>query len=203
MGLRSWIYDRALLPLTRGWYREVLGRLPRGARLLDVGIGTGGALAKNAALVHERDLQVTGVDIDADYVRQAQRHMERVGLQERVVVRLESIYDFEEGGWDAVYFSASFMLMPDPEDALRHVIGLLAPHGRVYFTQTFHHRASRLTETIKPMLRTLTTVDFGQVTYEEDFFAVLERAGLGVVEHERLGERSNMSYRLVVGAPSA
>lgn len=203
MSLRAWIYDRAVRPLTRGWYGEVLNRVEPGARLLDVGIGTGGALCSNAATVHRRDLHIVGVDIDPDYVQQARRHVERAGLSERVSVRLESIYDFQEKGFDAVYFSASFMLMPDPERALRHVLGLLEPHGVVFFTQTFQERRSPLVEKVKPMLRSLTTVDFGEVTYEEDFLEMIERAGLNVTANETLGRRPNMSFRLVAGESQA
>ena len=203
MGIRSWIYDRALLPLTTGWYRAVLDRLEPRSRLLDVGIGTAGALVGNAALVKERDLHVTGVDIDADYIRQAQVHVADAGLQDRVRAELKSIYDFDEKGYDAAYFSASFMLMPDPEKALRHVMSLLNPGGRVFFTQTFQEKRSPLTERFKPMLKTLTTVDFGQVTYEADFLAVVEKGGLTVLENERLGGRPAWSYRLVVGRPAA
>jgi hypothetical protein len=73
----------------------------------------------------------------------------------------------------------------------------------VFFTQTFQEKRSPLTERLKPMLKTLTTVDFGQVTYEADFLAVLEKGGLTVLEHERLGERPAWSFRLVVGKPAA
>lgn len=33
----------------------------------------------------------------------------------------------------------------------------------------------------KPLLKFLTTIDFGNVTYEADFDAAVKRAGLGVV----------------------
>jgi len=201
VGLKAWIYDRALLSLTTGWYREVLLRVPTGSRILDVGIGTGGALASNASLLIERDLHVIGVDIDPDYVNRCRRRMVRAGLEERVDTRLLSIYDYEETGFDAAYFSASFMLLPDRERAVRHVNGLLAPGARVFFTQTFQKRRSRVLEAMKPMLRALTTVDFGEVTYEDDFLAVLASAGLRVTETDTLGGRGDWSYRLVVAAP--
>ena len=63
--VRAWIYDRAILSLTAGWYAEVLGRVPERARLLDVGIGTGGALVANADLVRSRRLRIHGIDVDA------------------------------------------------------------------------------------------------------------------------------------------
>ena len=49
--LRGWLYDRLVAGMTTDWYREVLARLPDGARLLDVGIGTGAALAGCADVV--------------------------------------------------------------------------------------------------------------------------------------------------------
>ena len=41
---RALIYDKAIVGLTAGWYRAVLGRLAPGSHLLDIGIGTGSAL---------------------------------------------------------------------------------------------------------------------------------------------------------------
>ena len=61
--MRGWIYDQALLRLTRRYYQAVLGRLPDGTSLLDIGIGTGGALVANSELVKAKDLRVIGVDI--------------------------------------------------------------------------------------------------------------------------------------------
>jgi SAM-dependent methyltransferase len=198
MGLRSWIYDRALLPITTSWYREVLERVPRHSRLLDIGIGTGGALANNADLIKERDLRVVGIDIDPDYVVRARARLAEVGLQDHVRVELVSVYDFAETGFDAAYFSASFMLLPDSAAALRHVLGLLTQEGRVYFTQTFQDRRSPVLERVKPVLKTLTTIDFGNVTYEPDFLATLDRGGVDVLEHKTLTAQRTRSYRLVV-----
>ena len=200
--MRAWIYDKAIGPLTGGWYREVLARIPDNARVLDVGIGTGGALCENARTVSSKSLQITGVDIDQDYVRRARKAVAAAGLDARVAVRLESIYDHDGGPYEAVYFSASFMLMPDPEGALSHVKRLLTSQGRIYFTQTFEHRRSRQTDAAKPLLKKLTTIDFGSETYEEDFVAVLERAGLEVEEWFTLGSRGPRSFRLTVTRPS-
>lgn len=199
--MRAWIYDTAILPLTTKWYAEVLGRLPDGARLLDVGIGTGGALARNAELVRRKDLHVVGVDVDADYVKRAQQQISEAGLSERVEVRLESIYDHRGGPYDAAYFSASFMLMPDPPAVLRHVQTLLTPTGRVYFTQTFQDRKSSLLEKAKPLLGKVTTIEFGRVTYEQDFRETVAAGGLDLQELVTMDKSGSRSYRLAVGVP--
>lgn len=178
---RARLYDAAIVPLTAGWYRAVLARLPTHCHLLDIGIGTGGALLANAPLIIDHDLRVTGVDIDAAYIERCRSAVARRGLADCIAARLESIYDHHGGPYDAAYFSGSFMLLPDPPGALRHVTALLTPGSRIYFTQTFEHRRSRVVEIAKPLLRLITTIDFGRVTYEATFLHAL---ATGAVELE-------------------
>lgn len=199
--MRAWIYDRAILPLTTGWYREVLDRVEAGAHLLDVGIGTGGALAANASLVRSKGLRITGVDIDAAYVKAAGKATEKAGISDLVEVRLESVYDHRGGPYQAAYFAASFMLMPDPPKALAHVGSLLAPGGRIFFTQTFEEKRSKFAEKAKPLLKAVTTIDFGRVTYEPEFLEVLDRGGLEVLELTTMGRSGPRTFRLAVTRP--
>jgi SAM-dependent methyltransferase len=199
--MRAWLYNTAIHRITAPWYRQVLSRLPRGCRLLDVGIGTGSALLANAEILAAKDIRVTGVDIDPAYVEACRRAIAAAGLVARIKARLESIYDHHGGPYDAVYFSASFMLLPDPAAALLHVRSLLAPGGRLYFTQTFEERRSAFVEWVKPLLRRLTSIDFGRVTYEDDFRAVLAAAGVAIEEMRTLHGGARRSGRLVVGTP--
>lgn len=201
--MRSFIYDRLILGLTANWYAEVLRRVPVGSTLLDVGIGTAGALLANVELVERRDLHITGIDIDGDYIARARSALARSALQERVRIVEQSVYDHQGGPYDAVYFSASFMLLPDPEAALRHACTLLRPGGGIYFTQTIQQRRSRWMETIKPLLKRVTSIDFGRVTYEEDFRAQILAAGLAFEEFTTLDRHgSRTSMLAVVGLPA-
>ena len=187
-----------ILRLTARWYAAVLERLPDGAALLDVGIGTAGALVANADLVERKQLRVTGIDIDADYMRRARQVLDRSRLSHRVEVRLESVYDHVDGPYDAVYFSASFMLLPDPEGALRHCSSLLPPDGRIYFTQTIQESRSRGLEALKPMLKRFISIDFGRVTYAEDFKAQIRAAGLELEEFSVLSRHGNRASCLAI-----
>ena len=197
---RGWLYDRLVAGMTSGWYREVLTRLPRGTRLLDVGIGTGAALVRCADLVRERELAIVGIDVDADYLARCRQSMRRAGLT-GVSPRLESVYDHHDGPYDAAYFSASLMLLPDPVTAVRRVTGLLRPGGTLYATQTFQMRRSRLAELGKPLIRYVTTIDFGRVTYENDFRACLAAAGVELVEFHTMAATRHFAQRLAVARP--
>ena len=58
------IYDILIIKMTEVWYKEVLEKLDEGSRVLDIGIGTGTALARNDALVARKKLEIVGVDYD-------------------------------------------------------------------------------------------------------------------------------------------
>nr|WP_299380052.1 class I SAM-dependent methyltransferase [uncultured Halomonas sp.] len=196
--MRSFIYDTLILKLTSRWYAQVLERVPEGAAVLDVGIGTAGALVANAEVVKRKRLHVTGIDIDADYMDSARRRLEASSLADYTEVRLESVYDHQGGPYDAVYFSASFMLLPEPDRALRHCLKLLRPGGRIFFTQTIQKRPSRWMERLKPVLKRVTSIDFGRVTYEEAFKAQLRAAGLALEEFVFLSHHGNRASCLAV-----
>jgi SAM-dependent methyltransferase len=197
-GLRGWVYDRLIVGMTTDWYREVLGRLPEGARVLDVGIGTGAAMSRCAEIVREKALTVVGLDIDADYVQRCRRELARAGIAGQVEAHLASVYDHEGGPYDAVYFSASLMLLPDPAAAITHVAAQLAPGGLLFATQTFQRRRSRLMERAKPMIRHVTTIDFGRVTYEDDFRACMAAAGVELVELHTMSATRYLAHQLAV-----
>lgn len=199
--IRSFIYDTLILRLTSGWYAEVLRRVPKGATVLDVGIGTAGALLANEELVRRKRLHIVGIDIDADYVARAQQRLRDSSLADVAEVRLESVYDHQGGPYDAVYFSGSFMLLPEPEQALRHGCTLLNPDGRMFFTQTIQKQPSRWMEILKPMLKRVTSIDFGRVTYEDDFKAQIHAAGLELEEFTALAHHGSRASYIAVARP--
>jgi 2-polyprenyl-3-methyl-5-hydroxy-6-metoxy-1,4-benzoquinol methylase len=201
--MRGFIYDSLILRLTSRWYAEVLRRLPEGATLLDVGIGTAGALLENGQLVKRKGLRVTGIDIDADYIERAQRRLRDSPLADRAEVRLESVYDHHGGPYDAVYFSGSFMLLPEPEQALRHCCALLKADGRIFFTQTIQKQPARWMEILKPMLKWVTSIDFGRVTYEDEFTAQVRAAGLELEEFTTLAQHGSRASCIAVARPAA
>lgn len=184
---RSFIYDRAIVNFTSTWYRAVLDRIPSESHILDVGVGTGTALLANASLLRSKRITVVGVDYDSSYVQQCRKNIHNANMDDYISVVHADINQFtpeDNRLFDFVYFSGSFMILPNQVTILKRVVELLVDRekGRVFFTQTFELQKNSVMEWIKPKLMALTTIDFGNVSYEGDFDDTLHEAG--VVIHE-------------------
>jgi tRNA A58 N-methylase Trm61 len=172
--------------MTTPWYTTVLERIEPNSTILDVGIGEGAALMHNSTLLTTKRLQWHGVDIDADYVNCCHNNITKNNLSKSVTVSCESIYD-HQGKYDHIYFSGSFMLLPDPIKALQHVTSLLkSSNGKIFFTQTMETNRSLLLEFIKPLLKYFLTIDFGNVTYENEFLELLKKCNMNIIEHKNV-----------------
>ena len=65
--------------------------------------------------------------------------------------------------FDFIFFSFSFMLMPDPREALEVAKRNLNTKGKIGFLMTLNKSVNPLFRKIKPLIKLLTTVDFGKV----------------------------------------
>lgn len=200
--IRGKIYDMAFVGISTNWYREVLELLKPRSRVLDVGIGTGMALINNKDLIEEKKIIIDGVDYDSDYIHDCKNNIQKYGLENAIKVYCKSIYDYKSNDkYDAVYFGASLMIMPDNVKALKHVLSLLKPNGRIFITQTIQTQRSKAVEVVKPLLKYLTTIDFGNVTYENELMQTFNEAGLTVLDNRAIADSSMdslRSYRLFV-----
>ena len=86
--------------------------------------------------------------------------------------------------FDAIYFSGSISLMPNPTEALKCTAKMLKPNGRIYITQTFQKRNLPLFGRIKPALKYITTIDFGKLTFKPEVDEFCRASGLAVIEDE-------------------
>jgi ubiquinone/menaquinone biosynthesis C-methylase UbiE len=196
------VYDAVVThKLTTPWYAAVLTEMPLHAHVLDVGIGTATALANNIKLVRARGLHIVGIDYEPKYIEKAKRVVARHGLTDSVDVRCQSVYDAlpqsmdQTGRYDAVYFSGSFTLLPDPVAALHQVATALKPSGKIYITQTFQKKAVPLLKVVKPLLKYATTIDFGQLTFETDVKAIVNKSGFGLDEYRAINTSVQNSYQ--------
>lgn len=202
-------------------YAEVIALLGNNKKVLDVGIGiitvicytylyplvkkihlgTGQALIKNKSALIASNITVDGVDYDSDYVKECRMHIKNEGLQNYITVCHKSILDYSDGPYDAIYFSASLMILPNPVHALNHVKSMLSENGRIFVTQTIETNRSFLIELVKPLLKYIVTIDFGYVTYEDDLLAAFKEANLKVQINKPISGTSigdTRSFRLFV-----
>lgn len=202
---KSYIYDALILSMTEAWYRAVLEKLPDGSIVLDVGIGTGGALLRCTDILNRKDLKVIGIDIDSAYVEAGKDAVLTAGMDDRISIDVVDVYQAKErvselvrqmGGTedadgrfvDAVYFSGSFSLLPDPVKALQLVSEFVkakdGEKGSIFITQTYQRKTPFFLPYMKPLLKYATTIDFGQLVTEGDILRTFEESHLEVVEHE-------------------
>ena len=91
-----------------------------------------------------------------------------------------------------ILFSFSFMLMPDQIKAIQVAKEALNPDGRIGFILTLNKKENKLLEKIKPIIKKLTTIDFGSVVYERQFEEILKIGNLEIVTKERIQSPYNL-----------
>jgi SAM-dependent methyltransferase len=188
--MRNWLYHILIHAVTTEYYRNCLGYVPPGSRILDVGIGNGLMIERFHWLIRAKRLRITGIDIDRQYLVHCRRLIRKYRLDDCIDVHegaAERYEPVQEDRFDFVLFSMSFMLLSDPQSVLRRAGEWLMPGGEIIFAQAMYRQRSRFMDVVKPKLKYVTTVDFGRVTYERDFFALLSENDLAVHEDRVVG----------------
>jgi ubiquinone/menaquinone biosynthesis C-methylase UbiE len=202
--MRNWVYYLLINRATHACYGNCLDYFPTGSRILDVGIGNGFMIEQFHPLIRAKEIHITGIDIDAGYLKHCQSLIDKYGLEDYMDLCLGSVESFDFGTercFDYVLFSMSFMLLGDQLAVLRRVRDWLKPGGEIVFVQAMFKRRSRLADLLKPRLKYLTTVDFGRATYEAEFFALLRDSDLSVQDDRLLvREPLRSECRMIVAA---
>ncbi len=175
------LYNLIISDVTRLCYKNCMDYYPDNSVILDVGIGNGVMLKKNHELIKKKNLRITGLDINKYYLEHCRKLINAYNLQDQVQVLHQSVTTYDpphEGYFDYVFFGMSFMLMDDQKAVLERAKKWVKPDGEVIFFQTMFKNRSKFMEFVKPRLKFLTTVDFGKVTYENDFYALLDEENL-------------------------
>jgi ubiquinone/menaquinone biosynthesis C-methylase UbiE len=202
--LTGGIYDKMIVSMTEVWYKNVLERQADNAIILDVGIGTAGALLQCKDIIKAKNLTIIGIDYNEFYIEAASEQITKHGMEDFITVHALSIYDdkklqnildeyikSKEKRVDSVYFSGSFSLLPDPKAALIAVMrdALKPDSGKIYITQTYQKKTPPLMSHVKPLIKYITTIDFGQLVKTEEVVELLKsddlvKEGLVLEEHK-------------------
>jgi alpha-N-acetylglucosaminidase len=140
-------------------------------------------------LIKSKRLNITGIDINPKYLTHCNKMIKKFHLENNFRIICLPIETFEpESGqrFDYILFSMSFMLIKDQRFVLNRLRRMIKPEGKILFFQTMFKRRSALLDFVKPRLKYLTTVDFGVVTYEEDFNKLITEQKLCVEEDRML-----------------
>lgn len=143
-GLMDRMYrrQRHIYDLTRKFY--LLGRdeliealaPPDGARVLEIGCGTG----RNLILAARRypGARFFGVDISEEMLTTARANIARAGLADRVRIARGDATNFDaaalfgEGAFDSIFISYALSMIPPWRDAVAHASMLLAARGALH-----------------------------------------------------------------------
>jgi ubiquinone/menaquinone biosynthesis C-methylase UbiE len=203
--MKNYLYKLVIYNVTDLCYDNCLNYFPSGSRILDVGIGNGMMLRNYHGLIKSKNFSIVGIDINKDYLSHCNNLIRDCRLEEHIKIFHEPVECYEppeEGYFDYILFSMSFMLFSDQELVLDRVKKWLKPGGKILFFQTMFHNRSLFMEFIKPKLKYVTTVDFGRVTYDENFFDLLRKMKLSIDE-DRLIKKECFKgeYRLIISSP--
>ena len=119
------------------FFQEALAELPqlvadlqRGGRVVDVHCGGGRWLIAMARRFGE--LELVGVEFEADSVARARANVEAAGLSERITIRQAGAADpGKVGEYDLAYFQYALHQLPDAPAVLRAAWAALHPGGRL------------------------------------------------------------------------
>lgn len=162
-----------------------------GARVLDIGCGTGRDAFALARLVGEGG-RVTGLDVTREHIDFARSHvgwhMRTFGhTRETVEFLVGSMEDLAGAGlepesFDVVVSNCVINLSADKGAAFSEILRVLAPGGELYFSDVFADRR------LPPELRAdpvLVGECIGDVMYRGDFHALMGSLGVGDVRRIR------------------
>lgn len=200
--MKNTLYNMIINDITDLCYRNCLELIHPGSAVLDIGIGNGKMIKNHASVIKNKSLNITGLDINTSYIQHCRSLIDQFDIGSHIQVYCCPVEQFTpetHTAFDFILFSMSFMLLENQHAVLERVKQWLKPGGRIIFFQTMFRRHNRVLEFLKPRLKYFTTVDFGAVTYEEEFFEQLAASSLAV-EKDMLLQKNRFQgeYRLIV-----
>jgi phosphatidylethanolamine/phosphatidyl-N-methylethanolamine N-methyltransferase len=156
--------------------------LAPGARVLDVGTGTGAIIPYAASKL--KDGKIVGIDFSEKMVARANKRIAKLGIGTKAEAKVEdaTALSFPVASFDAALATFAFTSFPEPEKAMREVARVLKPGAKFSVLDTGKPEG-------KPTLRYkyLKAVMWraGYTDISIDVPGMLERAGFAIDRIER------------------
>lgn len=203
--MRNYLYKLIIDDVTDICYKNCLDYFPANSSILDVGIGNGIMINDYHEVIKSKNLKITGIDINDDYLKHCKGLIRNWQLKDNIQVHKAPVERYappSKGYFDYILFSMSFMLFDDQKLVLDRIKPWLKPHGEVVFFQTMFKNKSLFMELIKPRLKWVTSIDFGRVTYEKDFAALLDQKEISITQDRMLKrEWFKGEYHMIISTP--
>jgi ubiquinone/menaquinone biosynthesis C-methylase UbiE len=199
--MKNWLYKLFVSDINDHCYKNCLDYFPDNSAVLDVGIGNGMMMKNYHDVIKSKRLKITGVDIDQTYLKYCSGLIQDYQLGDYIEIHQNFIEYFEPAEkvyFDFILFSMSFMLLNDQRLVLERIKDWLKPDGEIIFFQTIYKEKFPVMEIVKPRLKYVTTIEFGTVTYEKAFYALLNKHDLSIIE-DRLVKKAwfKGEYRMI------
>lgn len=176
--IRSQLYDYHINN-THIFYKKVLTKLPENSRILEVGIGNGTCINKNADLIKEKNLHIDGIDIDKDYLEICNQRIIANDLQDYVTAKYQDLLTLQQPDkiddrYDYIFFMESYPVIPIDimREMMKKCSELLKPKtGVISFVHNLVNEKNPVIEFVKPRLLYVPfiQVDFGRLTSHDEF----------------------------------
>ena len=187
----SHLYDRLF---TRVFYPRIQRviqslKIPPGARVLEVGVGTG--LSFNAYPTH---CQITGIDLAPEMLEQAQEKIDQNAWRHLQVMEMDALnLKFADNTFDYVMAFHVVSVVPDAARLMHEILRVSKPGATVVIINHFrsrHRLLAALDSLIEPLTRRL-----GWHTLSQD--EILTEVPLEVVRSYKTSVRS--LFTIVIG----
>ena len=152
----SHVYEKIFSPLLEKRIHTVIKSLhiPPGAKVLEVGIGTGLSMA-----AYPSHCQVVGVDVAADMLAKAREKADANGWRHFRLLEMDALeLTFAENSFDYVLPFHVLSVVPDPVRMMREIHRVCKPHGAVVIINHFRSTnpvIGRLVGAVTPLTRYL------------------------------------------------
>ncbi|WP_340110079.1 class I SAM-dependent methyltransferase [Pikeienuella sp. HZG-20] len=184
------IYDKTFGAVTNAGRRKAVGYIngQEGAKVLEVGVGTG------LALPHYRpDLHVIGIDFSDDMLKKAREKVRDLGL--RQIKGLDQMdarqLSFPDDAFDTVAAMHIVSVVPEPERVVAEMARVCKPGGRIVITNHFSRQSGFLA-----MIERLSAPFANVLGWHSDFdiSAVLGQPNLKIVEMASIPPMAMMTF---------